>query len=117
MSFVDAIKTCFTKYVDFNGRARRSEYWYFYLLNCICSAVAGAISTALDVQIISTLVSLAFLLPSLAVLVRRLHDIGKKWTWMLMALIPVVGWIFIIVYACKDSEPGENQFGPNPKEV
>lgn len=115
MSFVDSIKTCFQKYVDFNGRARRSEYWYFYLFYVIVGTIAGVISNAIGSQIISTIVSLAFLLPSLAVAVRRLHDIGKKWTWIFMGLIPLVGWIIMITYMVKDSEPGDNQFGPNPK--
>lgn len=115
MSFVDAIKTCFSKYVDFNGRARRSEYWYFFLFNFIVTTVAGAISNALDVQLISTLVSLALLLPGLGVAIRRLHDIGKKWTWILFALIPIVGQIMLIIWYCKDSDPGTNEFGPNPK--
>lgn len=115
MSFVDAVKTCLTKYVDFNGRARRREYWFFCLFNVLVSIVVGAIASLLKADIISNLVSLALLLPSLAVAVRRLHDIGKKWTWILMGLIPLVGWIFLLVYYCTDSQPGENQFGCNPK--
>src|SRR3712207_8394042 len=64
----------------------------------------------------TTLFRSALLLPGLAVCIRRLHDIGKKWTWIFMSLIPLAGPIIMIVYACRDSEPGENQFGPNPKE-
>lgn len=117
MSFVQAIKTCFSKYANFNGRARRSEYWYFVLFYGIVGAVASAIDQAIGAQIVATIVSLAFLLPNLAVEIRRLHDIGKKWTWILINLIPVVGQIIMIVWCCKDSAPGENQFGPNPKEA
>lgn len=117
MSFVDAVKTCLSKYVDFNGRARRSEYWYFVLFTMIVSIVASTLDKLIGINAIAGLASLALLLPELAVTVRRLHDIGKRWTWILMSLIPVVGWIFMLVYECKDSEPGENQFGPNPKET
>lgn len=117
MSFADAVKTCLSKYVDFNGRARRSEYWYFFLFNLIVSIIASIIVKITGLNFISGLVSLAFLLPGLSVTVRRLHDIGKKWTWIFMSLIPVAGAIIMIVYACRDSEPGDNQFGPNPKEV
>jgi len=111
------VKTCFSKYVDFNGRARRSEYWYFFLFNMIITVIAAIIAQATGATIVSTIVSLALLLPGLAVSVRRLHDIGKKWTWLLISLIPIVGEIWLIILNCKDSEPGDNQFGPNPKEA
>lgn len=115
MSFMDAVKTCFSKYVDFNGRARRSEYWYFCLFNVIVGLVATILTKLTGIGLISTLVSLAFLLPGLAVSVRRLHDIGKRWPYLLMALIPIAGPFIIIYYCVKDSEPGDNMFGPCPK--
>lgn len=117
MSFVDATKTCLMKYVDFNGRARRSEYWYFVLFNFILSVIASMIDKVIGHNIFSTIVTLALLLPGLAATVRRLHDIGKRWVWILISFIPLVGWILMIVYTCQDSAPGENEFGPNPKEV
>jgi len=117
MSFVDAVKTCFSKYVDFNGRARRSEYWFFCLFNILVSIVASVIDKAIGIQIVSGIVSLALLLPGLAVCVRRLHDIGKRWPWILIAFIPLVGEIILIIFFVKDSQPGDNQFGPNPKGV
>ena len=116
MSFVDAIKSVFTQYVGFSGRARRSEYWYFVLFNFIVSFVLSFLGNYVGFfSILGTIWSLAVLLPSLAVCVRRLHDIGKAWTWILLGLIPVVGQIILIVFFCQDSQPGENQFGPNPK--
>ena len=116
MSFVDAIKSDFTQYVGFSGRARRSEYWYFVLFNFIVSFVLSFLGNYVGFfSILGTIWSLAVLLPSLAVCVRRLHDIGKAWTWILLALIPLVGEIILIVFFCQDSQPGENQFGPNPK--
>jgi uncharacterized membrane protein YhaH (DUF805 family) len=118
MSFADATKSVFTQYVGFNGRARRSEYWYFVLLNVIVSLVLSILGQfAGFFSVLSTIWSLAVLLPSLAVCVRRLHDIGKSWAWILLALIPVVGSIILIVFFCKDSQPGANQFGANPKEA
>lgn len=116
MSFVDAIKSVFTQYVGFNGRARRSEYWYFVLFNFIVSFVLSLLGNFVSFfSILGTIWSLAVLLPSLAVCIRRLHDIGKAWTWILLGLIPLVGQIILIVFFCQDSQPGENQYGPNPK--
>lgn len=107
------------KYAVFSGRAQRAEYWYFVLFNFIVSFalsfVVGLISDKLS--FVSTLYSLAVLVPSLAVGVRRLHDIGKSGWWILIGLIPVVGWIIAIVWACTDSQAGDNAYGPNPKGV
>lgn len=116
MSFVDAIKSVFTQYVGFNGRARRSEFWYFFLFNFIVSFVLSLLAQFVGFfSILGTIWSLAVLLPGLAVGVRRLHDIGKAWPWILIGFIPLVGGIILIVFFCQDSQPGENQFGPNPK--
>lgn len=118
MSFIDAIKSCFTQYVGFRGRARRSEYWFFFLLNCGVSLLLSILASATKASfftVLSVIYGLAVLLPGLAVCVRRLHDIGKKWTYLFMGLIPVAGSIILIVNFAKDSEPGDNAFGPNPK--
>lgn len=115
MSFVDAIKSVLTNYVNFNGRARRSEYWYFFLLNIVATIVLNAVGQATGLTIFGTLWSLALFIPGLAVAVRRLHDTGKKWTWILVVFIPVIGAIWLLVMFAGDSQPGDNQFGPNPK--
>lgn len=115
MSFIDAVKTCLTKYVDFNGRARRSEYWYFCLFNFLVSLVGQGLAKITGVNAITTIFSLALLLPGLAVAVRRLHDIGKRWTWILMGLIPIAGPFILLYYYVKDSEMCDNEFGPCPK--
>ena len=116
MSFVEAIKSVFTQSVGFSGRARRSEYWYFTLFQCVISGVLSGLAQQSNIfGILGGIFSLAVLLPSLAVSFRRLHDIGKSAWWLLLALIPVVGAIILIVFCCKDSEPGENAYGPNPK--
>ena len=115
MSFTDAIKTCFQKYVDFTGRARRSEYWYFSLFQALLSLAVSIIFGAESVFV--SLVSLALFLPSLAVSCRRLHDIGKSGWWMLIAFVPLVGIILLLVWDCKDSDPAANQYGANPKAI
>ncbi len=116
MSFAEAIQTCFKKYVDFNGRARRSEYWYFWLFTFILSSVLTAVGNAIGITWLAGVAGLAVLLPSIAVSVRRLHDIGKAGIWVLIGFIPCIGEILLIIWACKDSDPGDNQFGPNPKD-
>ncbi len=115
MSFVDAVKAVFNKYADFKGRARRSEYWYFVLFSGVVSAILGAIPKA--GPFLSAIFSLAILVPSLAVSWRRMHDIGKSGAYYLIALIPIVGAIIVIIWCAKDSVPGANQYGENPKGV
>ena len=116
MSFTEAIQTCFSKYATFEGRARRSEYWYFFFFSFIVTMVISVLVNALSLpSFISGLVSLALLVPGLAVAWRRLHDIGKSGAWYFLGLIPIIGTIILLIWLCKDSDPGENQFGPNPK--
>ena len=164
MSFGEAIKSVFSKYATFSGRARRSEFWYFYLFNFLVSLVLGIIPV---LSWMSGLWALAVLIPSLAVTVRRFHDIGKSGWYYLVPLIPALAYmgylvyyvlkimketggsfsdadaimqhimddpsgilaigvlglltiittIIWIVWMAKDSQPGENQWGPNPKEM
>lgn len=105
------------QYADFNGRARRTEYWMFVLFNIIFSAIAGIIDTIIGTNLLNVIYSLAVLIPGIAVAVRRLHDIGKSGWYYLLVLIPIVGFIILIVWFCKDSETGANSWGPNPKEI
>lgn len=106
MNFVDAVKTCFTHYVGFEGRATRSEYWWWMLFVVGVSVVLGA----LKLGTIGNLFTLGTLLPSLAVGARRLHDIGKSGWWQLIGLIPLVGWIVLIYWAAQPSANGDNAF-------
>ncbi len=106
------------KYAVFSGRARRTEYWMFVLINLIVALVLGAIDGLLGSQgLLGGLYSLAVLIPSLAVAVRRLHDTNRSGWWILINLIPLIGWIIFIIFAVQDSQPGANQHGPNPKEA
>lgn len=110
MGFVESIKTCFGKYATFEGRARRSEYWYFCLFNFLVGLLLGWI------PVIGWLIYLALFLPGIAVGVRRLHDIGKSGWWLLLALIPIVNLVLIYFYIL-DSQAGTNEYGPNPKGI
>ncbi|WP_273208724.1 DUF805 domain-containing protein [Marinobacter subterrani] len=104
------------QYVGFSGRARRREYWIFTAVNLAIAIVLGIIEGMLGGPgILGGLFNLAVLLPTIAVTVRRLHDIGRSGWWMLIVLIPIVGAIVLLVFVLLDSKPGENQYGPNPK--
>jgi uncharacterized membrane protein YhaH (DUF805 family) len=115
MSIADAVRSVLTQYATFSGRARRSEYWWFYLAYVIASVAASIIDGILGVMVLGVILALGLLIPSLAVSVRRLHDIGKSGWWLLIGLIPLVGVIVLLVFACQDSQPGTNQWGPSPK--
>lgn len=120
MSFAEAVRSVLSKYVTFNGRARRSEYWWFALFYVILAIVASIIDASMGTDAgrtgpVTSILSLVLLLPSLAVGVRRLHDIGRKGWWILLGLIPLVGTIILIVWFCKDSDAGPNAYGPSPK--
>ena len=112
------------QYADFNGRARRKEYWMFVLFNTIFSILAMALDNVLGIAIEAVgygplygLYVLTVLIPGLAVLTRILHDIGKSGWMILIALIPLIGAIWLLVLMVTDSNPGENRYGTNPKEV
>lgn len=116
--------TVLKNYVGFTGRARRKEYWMFALFNVIFTIVAmildnifGTTAGVLPYGVFYFIYVLAVLLPGLAVAVRRLHDTGRSGWMMLIALIPIVGAIWLIVLLVSDSMMGENQYGLNPKEV
>jgi uncharacterized membrane protein YhaH (DUF805 family) len=121
MSFGAAIASFFSKYATFSGRARRSEFWYAVLFTTLVSAVIGLVfpGTVMVVNDISipqsslpsNLWQLAIFVPSLALTWRRLHDVGRSGAYYLFILIPIVGWIMLLVQFLKDSEPGPNAFG------
>lgn len=111
------------QYADFKGRARRKEYWMFVLFNFIFAVAAMLLDNLFGITFgdipygpIYALYGLAMFIPGLAVLVRRLHDGGKSGWMFLVSLIPLIGSIWLIVLLVKDSEPGTNKWGPNPKD-
>lgn len=106
------------KYAVFSGRARRKEFWMFALVNFIVSFAIGVLGNILgmsEFNVPSMLYSLVILIPSLAVSIRRMHDIDKSGLWILIALLPFVGWIWYIILACREGNPDANEYGPNPK--
>lgn len=109
MNFQTAVTTCFKKYADFNGRARRSEYWWFALFCIVLQVVVSMISSLL-----ANVLVLALLLPSLAVGARRLHDINKTAWFLLLLLIPFIGALILIIMYCLEGTKGPNQYGPEP---
>src|SRR5688572_31168375 len=111
--YIKALK----QYIDFSGRAQRMEFWMFVLFNFLVSLGLAIIDAIIGLGFLSPLYSLAVLIPSLAVGVRRLHDTGRSGWWLLIGLIPLIGIIILIVFWVQDSQPGDNAFGPNPKAV
>ena len=136
MNFIQSISICMRKYVTFSGRATRSEFWWFYLFTVLVNLVATSQASSfvpdlLDGQdmtenessyflnnffflYLSTITSLILLLPSLAVAVRRLHDVGRSGWWILIAFT-VIGIIPLLIWYVKDTKDEENVYGPNPK--
>ena len=99
MTFGESIKTCFSKYADFTGRASRSEYWWWFLFVLLATVATSIVSEKL-----SALFSLAVMLPGLAVGARRLHDIDKSGWFQLLYLIPVIGWIIVVYWAVQEGK-------------
>ena len=104
IGFGDAIKICFNKFAEFEGRARRSEFWWWYLFTVLVGWI----------PYIGWLASLVFLIPTLAVGARRLHDTGRSGWLQFLMLVPCIGSIILIIWWCEDSK-GDNEYGPSPK--
>lgn len=122
MGFASAVTTCLGKYGTFSGRARRSEFWWFALLGLL----AGAVATVLDFLfgtgsisdgdgLIGAIVTLVLVLSNLAVSVRRPHDIGRSGWWLLLILLPVIGFLVLLYFFAKDGEANANGLGANSK--
>jgi len=104
------------KYTVFTGRAHRQEYAMFFIFNMIITIVIGLLEGLIGTfGVIGAIYSLAILLPSIAVSIRRLHDTNRSGWWILIGLIPLLGTIVLLVFMALDSQPDENQYGPNPK--
>jgi uncharacterized membrane protein YhaH (DUF805 family) len=104
------------KYADFSGRARRKEYWFFFLFNLIASIVLSGVDMAIGTGgVLSGIYGLAVLIPSIACGVRRMHDIDRTGWWLLIAFVPLIGAIVLIVFALLPGTAGDNKYGPDPK--
>jgi uncharacterized membrane protein YhaH (DUF805 family) len=106
MTFSESIRVCFSKYATFTGRASRSEFWWFVLFLVLASTACGVVSDKL-----SAVFTVATLVPAIAVGTRRLHDVDKSGWMQLIGLIPIVGWILVIVW-CTQAGKEPNRFGP-----
>lgn len=114
MGFVDAVKSVFGNYATFQGRACRSEYWFFYLFYTLVYIVAMIVDTVTGVPILTIVSALALLVPSLAVGVRRLHDTDRSGWWLLIPLVPLIGGILLLIWTCSRGTTGDNRFGSDP---
>lgn len=122
LSLGEAVSSVFSKYATFTGRARRSEYWWFCLFYAVVLIAAMILDNAMGLNFdysfygpIYSIVGLAFFIPSLAVTIRRLHDIGKSGWNILWGIIPIIGAIILLVWAVTDSQVGPNRYGDSPK--
>ena len=116
--------TVLKKYATFGGRARRKEYWMFFLFNIIFAIAATVIDNVLGLNIgmlpygfIYLIYMLAMLLPGIAVTVRRLHDIGKSGWWVFISFVPLIGGIWLLILVCKEGTLGPNEYGSDPKQA
>lgn len=119
-TFMGAVKTCLSKYATFEGRARRPEFWWFALFTFAGSMVASFLDVAIfgaasDAGLLSAVFSLAMLIPSIAVGVRRLHDTDRVGWWYLMVFIPLIGFIVLLIFFIQRGTEGPNRFGPEPR--
>ena len=123
MNFFDAVKTCFVKYTNFSGRASRSEFWLFVLFTFVVSLMLGFLDPLIAgvpfmdydevFAPLSTIFTIAIIIPSFAVNVRRLHDVNRSGWWLLIELT-VIGILLILFWCCNKGDEGENRFGPKP---
>ena len=115
MNFSDAISSGFKKYATFSGRASRSEYWFWVLFSFLVIFAGAVIDSAAGTgYAFYAIAVLALFLPSLSVLIRRLHDLNRSGGWYWIALIPLVGAIMLLVWMCTEGTRGDNSYGSNP---
>lgn len=113
MTFDEAIRDGLSKYAQFSGRSSRSAYWWFYLFSLLVYIAAAVVDAVIKSPIFTILVLIGLFLPTLAVLVRRLHDTDRSGWWVFISFVPLVGTIVLIVFACTDSGP-PNKWGAGP---
>lgn len=119
MTFPESIKSVFSKYAVFRGRACRSEYWWFSLFMVVIAIAMNIVSLVFygrfnDLRAVSTIWTLATIIPGLAVQARRLHDIDRSGWWILLIFVPIIGWILLLIWYCTKGTAGSNRFGADP---
>ena len=112
MDFSEAVKSGFDHYTKFDGRASRPAFWWWFLFGVIAGVAASILDAVIGSAILGIIVSLGLLLPNLSVGIRRLHDTDRSGWWILIGLIPLIGFIVLIVFYVQKSDPGDNKYGP-----
>ena len=112
MTFTEAVKSGFDHYAKFDGRANRPAYWWWFLFALLAGIAGNIISNAMGSAAISVLVTLALFLPGISVAIRRLHDTNRSGWWLLIGLVPLIGFIVLIIFFVQDSDAGPNDYGP-----
>ncbi len=121
--FANSVRICLQKYATFQGRAPRAEFWFFTLFVIIVGFTLGTVIGNLranvhaNFQVVLVIFYLGIILPSISVSVRRLHDLGKSGWWCCLSLIPVIGWIILLVWFCNSGTEGDNRFGPENGQI
>lgn len=117
MTFAEAVRSGFDHYVKFDGRASRPAFWWWFLFGILVGIGASIIDAIIgSFGVVSGLAALALLLPNLSVAIRRLHDTDHTGWWVLIGLIPIIGFIVLLIFYLRQSDPGENQYGPPPAD-
>ena len=114
MDFMTAVKTCLNKYFTIEGRASRSEYWWFYLFILIIIILANVIDIAIELPLFNLIATLAILAPFICVAIRRMHDKDKSGWWLLIIFVPLLGALYILYLFVTRGTQGDNRFGPDP---
>lgn len=115
MNLMEAVEHVFLRYAVFEGRARRSEFWYFQLFQFLVYFALGILSVTRVFAVLVPVFYVACFIPNLAVSWRRFHDVGRSGLWYFISYIPIAGFILVVIWLSQDSQPGDNQYGPNPK--
>lgn len=116
-TFVSSIAICFNRYFQFRGRAARAEYWYFVLFTILLGVGADLIDAVWlrsGLEVFGSIVNIALFIPSLAVWTRRMHDLDRTGWWWLLILLPLIGWLILLVWTCTAGTRGPNRYGPDP---
>jgi uncharacterized membrane protein YhaH (DUF805 family) len=115
MSLKDSVVYCLTNYFKFSGRGSRPEFWWFMLACTIAGLIAAGIDTLDGREILDPIVSLGTIIPTVAAAARRLHDTDRSGKWQLIGIIPLIGWIVLIVWLASRGTAGSNRFGQGPE--
>jgi uncharacterized membrane protein YhaH (DUF805 family) len=112
MGFSEAVRSGFENYATFDGRASRPAFWWWTLFSILAAIAANIVDAIVGIPIFSIVVGLGLFLPNLSVAIRRLHDTGNTGWWVLIGLIPLIGFVVLLIFFLQKGDPGENKYGP-----